>query len=122
MRREKGITKLKLIIIIFVIFVVVYGVFVVSQKNKKEENVMKEENKVVYIEQDFNKHYEYNQNIAEIDIDKNEVQTELDTPDVIEEGDYILLEDDDIDNTTQEELDNNLTQKSINEIKDILRK
>ena len=54
MKSEKGITKLKLIIIIFIIFIVLYGVFVISQKNKKEEKAMKEENKVVYREENMN--------------------------------------------------------------------
>ena len=54
MRSEKGITKLKLIIIIFIVVIILYGVFVISKNNKKEEKGMKEENKVVYREDNMN--------------------------------------------------------------------
>lgn len=49
---NKGITKLKIIIIFFVLFIIIYGVYVVNKKDDNlNKNIMKEENQVKYREE-----------------------------------------------------------------------
>ena len=56
MREELGITKLKVIIIFFVLFLMVYILFVVNKgdnSKKKKYNFVNEENQVVYRENSY---------------------------------------------------------------------
>lgn len=49
---NKGITKLKIIIIFFVLFIIIYGVYVINKKDDNlNKNIMKEENQVKYREE-----------------------------------------------------------------------
>ena len=68
MKSEKGITKIKLILIIFVLFIIFYGIFVYMKKDKK---FMNEENRVVYRETNYNSIY-IHQNLTGINLNETE--------------------------------------------------
>lgn len=53
MRSENGNAKVKLIVIILIIFLVIYGVYVYKKGSNKKRDFLDEENKVVYRENDF---------------------------------------------------------------------
>ena len=71
MKSEKGITKIKLILIIFVLFIIFYGIFVYMKKDKKEKKFMNEENRVVYRETNYNSIY-IHQNLTGINLNETE--------------------------------------------------
>ena len=53
-KKKKGLTIFKLIVIFFVLFIIIYGIFVINKNNRKVQKGMKIENKVVYREKDMN--------------------------------------------------------------------
>ena len=50
MKSENGNAKVKLIVIILIIFLVIYGVYVYKKGSNKKRDFLDEENKVVYRE------------------------------------------------------------------------
>ena len=91
MKNKKDMTMLKIIMIFFIIFIIVYSVIVINKNNKKVKKGMKEENRVVYIDQNPS-YYEYDGEDFETKLDKNMIVNSGEESTIID-GNFIIVED-----------------------------